>query len=339
MSRKEFSHLLKKYDEGTCTEEERLFVEHWYAITRNEEREPLEDTDLDSLEPTLWKAIQGQIRDNEESDSVEMSRKLPVYRWLGIAASVVILIGVFIGIKEKQLPGDGLFGKSGWETRVNNSTKEITVTLPDGSEVKLSPKASVEYRIQQDGDKREVYLSGDAFFKVEKMPARPFYVYTGNVVTKVLGTSFFVKAGQNASEVSVEVVTGRVAVFRKSAEKNEELVITPNQKAVYEEVEKSLTAGLVEIPTLIQEEKTEKEMPAFEFQDLPLSAVVAVLEKAYGIDIQLEKEKIKDCPLTASLAGFTLYQQLDMICAATKTHYARQGTVIRIGGEGCAHMQ
>ena len=86
--------------------------------------------------------------------------------------------------------------------------------------------------------KREVHLEGEAFFEVAHDTLRPFFVYTGNITTKVLGTSFTVSARENV--VFVEVKTGRVSVTQttqKSASPRhtltEEIILTPNQKAVY----------------------------------------------------------------------------------------------------------
>ena len=56
------------------------------------------------------------------------------------------------------------------------------------------PGSSLRYAPGLAGPRREVYFSGDAFFKVSKNPRRPFLVYAPQVVTTVLGTSFRVRA-------------------------------------------------------------------------------------------------------------------------------------------------
>ena len=70
-----------------------------------------------------------------------------------------------------------------------------TIQLPDGSVVMLSASAQLSYTKEFGKDStREVWLSGgEAFFKVAKNPEKPFLVYCGEVVTKVLGTSFNIK--------------------------------------------------------------------------------------------------------------------------------------------------
>jgi transmembrane sensor len=345
MSRKEFSYLLKKYNEGTCTEEEKAFVEHWYAVTQNEEREALAESDLDAMEPLMWQEIQNKIQAGKQHNELPLhpEKKLHTFKWLAVAASVIILIGVFLKLENNSISFNEYSFVSGNDflEKANTTSRELAVKLPDGSEITLSPGASVKYRISSDQDKREVYLTGDAFFNVYKMPSKPFYVYTGNVVTKVLGTSFFVRAANTTHQVSVEVVTGRVAVYQKSEEKedNGEVILMPNQKTTFKEDNKEFTTSLVDVPKLVAKKEDNQQPASFDFEEEPLARVVERLKSAYGIEIQLENEKLKDCPLTANLSEFTLYEQLDMICAATKSHYTLKGTAILIDGKGCANMQ
>jgi transmembrane sensor len=99
--------------------------------------------------------------------------------------------------------------------QTNTTTAPILLTLPDSSTILLQPKSSVSYRKDfVHNALREVYLSGEAFFTVSKNRRRPFVVYSNELVTKVLGTSFIVKAFEDARQVEVSVKTGKVSVFR-----------------------------------------------------------------------------------------------------------------------------
>ena len=60
-----------------------------------------------------------------------------------------------------------------------------------------------------------MYLNGEAFFEVVKNPKKPFLVFTKDIVTKVLGTSFTVKAFDGDKEVKVMVKTGKVNVIQQ----------------------------------------------------------------------------------------------------------------------------
>jgi ferric-dicitrate binding protein FerR (iron transport regulator) len=89
-----------------------------------------------------------------------------------------------------------------------------------------------------------VYLTGEAFFEVAKDANKPFFVHANQVITKVLGTSFTVRAVADAPTVTVNVKTGRVAVFLANSQEDaqqaqtkklEGLVLSPGERVVVEE--------------------------------------------------------------------------------------------------------
>ncbi|WP_420148777.1 FecR family protein [Spirosoma sp.] len=349
MSRKEFGFLLKQYLDGKCTDEEKAFVEHWYGTLQQDEKSHVSETDFQALEPVLWQQIQSrtQVPKVIPMPVVEPRRSFG-YVWMAAAASVVLMLTFGWWFYQQQQPKafSGIpqeMRRDGWLQHTNTSTTSEAVRLADGSEVRLAPQSSIQYPAQFAADKREVLLEGEGFFTVEKMPTRPFYVYTGNVVTKVLGTSFLVKTQDVTKQVVVEVATGRVAVYKrpKASETDKatsEIVLTPNQKATYSSEKQQFVTGLVERPRVISDVKSEVKTRSFAFDDAPLRRVIDQLEEAYGITIQLENENQNDCPLTADLSNLSLYAQLDMICAATKSSYTVQGTSIVISGKGCANL-
>lgn len=348
MSRKEFSFLLKQYLAGKCTEEERKFVEHWFGIIQNEERENLNFSDLEELEPLMWE----KIKSRTGSATTPPGRKTQLYIWrwaAGAAASVLIVLAglaIFKPAKEDQVSqyADIPEKTTGWITKRNQSDRPEHVRLSDGSTAVLNPGSSLLFPEEFNGSERQVVLTGDAFFEVSRMPEKPFFVYTGNLVTKVLGTSFHIKANSEKG-VSVEVVTGRVAVFERASNphqepqaKTEEVILSPNQKVVYFEDRHELITGLVDKPKMLSKPEKETAAPSFVFEEVPMHTVLSQLEQAYGISIELENRLQNNCPLTADLSDLALFDQLEMICAATKSSYAVLGTSIVISGEGCSNL-
>ncbi len=100
----------------------------------------------------------------------------------------------------------------------NTSGSVQKVALADGSVVSLEPGSTLRYP-EHFGTQREVYLTGEAFFNVFRDEKHPFLVYAEDVVTRVLGTSFRVKAYGQGKEVRVAVTSGKVSVFKKGSEK------------------------------------------------------------------------------------------------------------------------
>jgi len=83
-----------------------------------------------------------------------------------------------------------------------------TVWLPDSSEVVLNANSSIRFKRGHTNNKREVWITGEAFFKVRHIEidgkAQPFAVYAGDAVIEVLGTEFNVKNVNNNTSVLLQ---------------------------------------------------------------------------------------------------------------------------------------
>lgn len=89
------------------------------------------------------------------------------------------------------------------------------VILPDGTKVFLNLESELHLKKSVfNKDKREVWLTGEAFFEVIKNPNKPFIINTGELQTIVRGTSFNVKAYAGINENTITVRDGRVEVVK-----------------------------------------------------------------------------------------------------------------------------
>ncbi|MDF7820012.1 FecR family protein [Runella sp. MFBS21] len=347
MSKRHFHTLLSRYRKGECSEQEKRIVEQWFTLLDGEKPHHTYE-ESQQIENRIWQAIQHK----QASVSGTKVRKLPVlFPWRWVAAAAVLLAIVW-GAYQFQLNNTlqtetGLLESqrsNGLLKRTNNTADLQLIKLEDGSEISLSPKGSIEFPAQFEGNKREVFLTGKAFFKVARNPQKPFLVYTGDVVTKVLGTSFWVNVSDNDQAVEVSVVTGKVSVFQRDARNDyvtekvkSGVILTPNQRVTYEQKSQAFVTSLVEQPVLVNstEQLTMTEVP-FVFDDVPLSEVVAKLEAAYGIEIILENERLKNCLFTADITKQPLFTKLDLLCASLNASYEVRGTKILVSGTGCS---
>jgi len=211
-----------------------------------------------------------------------------------------------------------------WVQQVNKLQYEQDITLQDGSHVLLYPGSRLQYKEGLAGARREVYLTGQAFFNVTKNPARPFLVYTEKVVTTVLGTSFLVTAYAN-KEAKVAVREGRVAVQpRKGAQLDitpaqptfHGLVLLPNQQAVYSTESEQMEKELVAKPAALAPQP-------LDFKKRPVAEVLAALEKVYGVNIVYDPVKLRNCTITIAFDNEPLFEQLDILCKALNASYKR----------------
>jgi ferric-dicitrate binding protein FerR (iron transport regulator) len=216
----------------------------------------------------------------------------------------------------------------------NNTAQTKEFKLEDGTIICLHPGSKTSFPKHFNKDKREVYLEGEAFFKVSKNPPRPFFVYNNQVVTRVLGTSFIVKTFGEQTEVIVK--TGRVAVYKNNQDANrpDQVIITPNEKVVYDNKRKDFVISLVKDPLIIVTEGAveNNQSVQFAFDDMPLSSVLSVLQKAYGIQIMMENEKLNSRLMTGDISGHTFFNKLELICQSIGASYEVKGTVVWIKG-------
>ena len=228
------------------------------------------------------------------------------------------------------------------ETRLaqtdNESLKPMTIQLSDGSKVTIEHDSKLQVDENFGKTNRTVYLTGEAFFDVKRNPEKPFLVVTANLVTKVLGTSFRIKAYQKDPNISVSVSTGKVTVFRQYSENqnntlSEQIVLTPNQQAIFLKSEAKLVKTLVEKPVLIAAPPAEYNQ--FVFDETSIPKVLMTLEKAYGVKIIFDAELLENCNLTASLANEPLYEKLDLICETIQARYEIADGQVVVYAKGC----
>jgi len=225
---------------------------------------------------------------------------------------------------------------NGYSTIINNSPKKIIAKLSDHSSVILSPLARLKYPVEFSGDKREVWLSGEAFFEVTKDVKHPFFVYSDELNIRVVGTSFFVKANQEDKTYQVTVSTGKVAVSarntRKGVSSAANMMLNPNQAAVFHRQDSRLEKTALKDPSLLSDESAQRHL---RFESAPFSQVVEALEHAYGINIIYNEKEMNGCLLTASLTGYQLDERLNLICKAIEADYMFKDGNIIISGKGC----
>lgn len=111
-----------------------------------------------------------------------------------------------------------------------NHTGEVQrVTLADGTVIMLNNRSKLTYPEAFDGERREVFLDGEAYFDVAHDKKHPFVVRAGNLDIKVLGTKFTVDAAIYEPHITAMLIEGSIDV----SDPNQHVLMKPNQKLVY----------------------------------------------------------------------------------------------------------
>jgi len=274
-------------------------------------------------------------------------RFLGSLRWLGwqVAAAVLLLVGGFGLYSVHYLTQKGPVDQSALTlptqvTRTNSQTNPMTILLSDGSVVTLSPKSSIAYPRVFALKQRLVHLEGEAFFDITKNPDKPFFVLTDRSITKVVGTSFRVRAFKKEPAVNVFVRTGKVAVYPVAPRTEQSLVmgadkgilLMPNQQVEVKE------------GRLKKENVTRHELIAatpvgpseITFDNQPVGDVLLTLARLYEIPIEFDRQKLADCRITTSFAEETLSERLRSICRAINATFTIDNETITVNSTGCS---
>jgi transmembrane sensor len=339
MERKDFLVILKKYRSGTATPDEKKLVDEWCRAM--EAANPVGiPTDIE-LKEQDWSNVARHIRNTNKLEKRGGIRLL--WYSTGIAASLLIASAVYFSVITRQQTNTA---SKDIESSATSDLKHVVRTgntsqvavLPDGSEVTLAPESELRFSTSFDGPQREVYLEGEAFFNVTRDTARPFLVYTSQVVTKVLGTSFTVKAFREEKNITVAVRTGKVSVYTqrdrdsKIADGTKGIIVTPNQQVVYNKEENTVARMIVDSPQKII---PEEEVKRIRLEDATVSEILAAIEKVYGVDIVYDEQVFASCILTTSISDGDLYNRLEAICRAIDATFRIEEDKIVVTGPGC----
>lgn len=185
------------------------------------------------------------------------------------------------------------------------------VVLADGTTVYLNANSELKYPTQFLGENREVYLKGEAYFKVAK-GSKPFIVNSSDVKIKVYGTEFNVDAG-NPGVVKTVLVKGSVGV-------NGEM-LRPNQM---------ITVNVADRRSVIEEVDTERYVAwihgDFRFEGDRMEDVLRVFGRWYGVDFSYDPQRVKEIAITGIFQNSSNMDEiLSVICETVGLEFRKEG--------------
>lgn len=178
---------------------------------------------------------------------------------------------------------------------------EYRLRLPDGSAVVLNAESRLRFPLNFSGEKREVFLYGEACFEVAKDSLRPFIVHTAKADVRVLGTLFNVSAYPEEGQTEITLVNGAVQV--DAGELQEEL--RPDQQLILDN--QTLQADVREVDARTYIAWTDG---LFRFDAMPLEQLMLRLSRWFDISYEFKDEALKKVRFTG---GFRKYDDINHI--------------------------
>lgn len=243
--------------------------------------------------------------------------------------TTISLDGAFAGIKIKS----GAISYIGDNTKTDQVKRqkieiprggEYFVYLPDSSKLFINSESIVKYNTPFDENKREIYVSGEAYVEVKKDSKRPFYVKTDEYTIRVLGTSFNICSYPNDNLVTTTLVTGSIEIGNIVNSPDKKITLKPDQQLLFNKSDSYTTVKKVDASmyaawakgTLVFEEET-------------LSTIFSKLERWYDVDVEYLNESLKNELFTGKLPRFEDLQDILVIInkVSSSRTYIKDNTV------------
>jgi len=160
---------------------------------------------------------------------------------------------------------------------------QYKVKLPDGTNVWLNAASSLEYPVEFAGNRRQVTLTGEAYFEVVKNAEMPFIVnVNGKMNVNVLGTNFNIMAYEDEDMISTTLLEGSVKVADPANPANAK-VLTPGQQADWSENAK------IKVMAVEGEEAIAWKDGQFLFVNEDIHSIMRKLARWYDIKVEYSK--------------------------------------------------
>lgn len=172
--------------------------------------------------------------------------------------------------------------------------------LPDGSIVELNRDTEINVKFDSAARRIEL-LRGEALFRVEKDPRRPFIVRAAGVEVHAVGTAFNVRLG--GTSIEVLVTEGKVDVTETAGGRSllpprpagDKPVLSAGQSATIQPASATQPAAL-HVTDVVPAEIHERlawRIPRLEFDGVALAAAAEQINRHNRVQIRLADEAIK----------------------------------------------
>ena len=284
-----------------------------------------------------------QVKDGLALAQGAGSRVAAVWRWRAIAAVFLGLAGLAAywsiayrpraadngqtpAISAAVMKADSVTKGvvSAWQTAENKKV----IHLADGSMVILNRHSSLRYTATGVSGAREVTLEGEAYFDIVHRPDYAFLVHTGEIVTRVLGTAFNIRAYSAEKSIQVTVDHGKVQVLKGASNMG---LLSDKQQMRYEPGSESYHEQRVSLKPVIAWKPVE-----ISFDDITMEEAAKRIGERFKVGFKFVNPALKECRITATFyMEDDLDQIMTVICGVNRSKFEIGGSSVTIDGKGC----
>ncbi|WP_164974066.1 FecR family protein [Filimonas effusa] len=207
-----------------------------------------------------------------------------------------------------------------WNTLFIPAAMNYKVTLPDGSEVWLNAHTRLRFPQSFAGLKqRDLYVDGEAFFKVAPDKQQPFIVHTARTDIRVLGTQFNVNT-YDTTGIKTALVEGSVSATAPGGT----LILKPGQQTTY--TGERFTTTTFDVTTTLSWMQG-----IYYFEDVPLKSLTNIVSRWFKMKVIFHTPELankvfngmlsKKLPLSAFLENLELSDNIYAVIEGDTIHF------------------
>ena len=316
-----YKELIEKYFDGNITDAKIKELSDWIKNDRHlqnwwEEEFSKSDAGINPvLRDKLFARIKEQTQGKEETQGKEKPRTIRMNLWKWAAAIVLPICIAFFTyylIDSSQTVGAPFIVKA-------DKGDKATIELPDGTNVVLNSASQLSYLNNFGENVRRVQLNGEAYFKVAHDEKHAFIVQIGDLEVKALGTSFNVSAYEDAKDVTVVLLEGKVGVYAQKMSH----IMKPGDKIEYNKATHKITATQVHPNDYIEWTKGN-----MYFEKESLENIMKTLSRIYDVEIRFDSNKLPNEYFTGTIPGGGIQNALNILMLTSPFYYEMDGSVI-----------
>lgn len=230
-----------------------------------------------------------------------------------VAALIVLLLGFSI-ISYQLLKRN----QTSNAITVATLNQEAFKVLDDGTKIWLNKQSTLTFNKDFGKEKREVFLTGEAYFDVVKNKAVPLFIHAGNIKIEVKGTAFNVNAYKNQPNIQVSLIRGAIEITEKT-NKIPMVRLNPNEKFIFQnEPDSHGNTNYLVIPMFASANQdiltTIKWVSdTLTFKKEKLKDLVLKMETKYGMTIEVQSERLKEKRFSGTFINETIQQALEAL--------------------------
>lgn len=200
---------------------------------------------------------------------------------------------------------------------------EYALNLSDGTKVWLNSDSRLRFPVQFVGDKREVFLCGEAYFEVAHNVAQPFVVHTSLGKVEVLGTEFNVQDYEDEQQVVTTLVNGKVMYI---AGQGEDCVLSPGYQSI-----ESRNGDALQVREVNLEEYVGWKDGLYTFYNYTLEEIMRTVERNYDVRVSFKEDALKTLRFSGDLKKYDEVEKfLRFIEMGGDVVFVVEGKTIRI---------